>query len=70
MQYENWRNYLSRAINWFDCETYPGRGKPVVKLEDGPQQGDYLNFEGLCPSPGKPQKGIILLCSALSSPEL
>merc|ERR1711971_1005333 len=32
------------------------RGK-VVKLEYGPQQGDYLNFEGLCPSPRKPQEG-------------
>ena len=32
----------------------------VVKLQDGPQQDDYLNFEGVCPSSGKPQKGIIL----------
>ena len=39
--------------------------RPAVKLQDGPQQGDYLNFEGLCPSPGKPQKGIILVFSVV-----
>ena len=42
----------------------------IVKLEDGPQQNDYLNFEGVRPSAGKPQKGIILSCSVLSSPKL
>ena len=46
------------------------RGEVVVKLEDGPQQDDYINFEGVRPSTGKPQKGIILSCSVLSSPKL